>query len=267
MKPFLKWAGSKQKIVHRITTLLPRGRRLVEPFCGSCAVFLNTEFEEYLLSDINRDLITLYQVLQREGTAFIEFARELFVETNNEADVYYELRRVFNTTNDEIYKSALFLYLNRHGYNGLCRYNNAGEFNVPFGRYRRPYFPYNEMVEFAVKARRATFVHRDFQQVMMESLEDDVIYADPPYVPLSTTARFTSYSAGGFTEAQQRILAQIAMEVSTRGVPVLISNHLCEFTESAYEGAELHTFEVRRYISRDGANRNMAQELLALFRA
>ena len=133
MKPFLKWAGNKYQIITRIQALLPCGKRLIEPFVGSGAVFLNTDYPSYELSDCNGDLIALYQHVQREGDAFIDYCQTFFTEENNTPEAYYAFRAKFNTTGDVRLKSALFVYFNKHGYNGLCRYNASGGFNVPFG--------------------------------------------------------------------------------------------------------------------------------------
>jgi DNA adenine methylase len=265
MRPFLKWPGGKYRIVDHIKRRLPSGRRLIEPFVGSGAVFLNTDYQEYLLSDINADLILVYETLKRHGDTFIAYCKELFVPNNNTRERYVELRAEFNETKDPWRKAALFVYLNRHCYNGLCRYNASGQFNVPFGRYKRPYFPENEMRYFAQKAQRATFLCADFREVMQNAQAGDVIYCDPPYVPLSDTANFTDYAAGGFGLDDQRDLAQIAKTLGDRGIPVLISNHATEFTEDAYAAADVVQLEVQRFISCDGANRGTAPEVLALF--
>lgn len=265
MKPFLKWAGGKYRIVEAIRRRLPSGRRLVEPFAGSAAVFLNTDYTEYLLSDINPDLIHVYRTLQLHGDHFIDYCKMLFTPENNTPERYYALREEFNTTQDGWRKAALFVYLNRHGYNGLCRYNASGQFNVPFGRYKRPYFPEIEMRYFARKAQRATFICGDFRDVMRATQPGDVVYCDPPYVPLSATANFTDYAAGGFGVKDQEDLSRLAQELSERGVPVLISNHATEFTNAAYAMADVEYLEVRRFISCDGDNRGTAPEVLALF--
>lgn len=265
MKTFLKWAGNKQRLVERIRRLLPPGKRLLEPFVGSGALFLNTDYPAYLLTDANQDLIDLYLYLQREGAAFIDFCRTFFVPANNQAEVYYELRATFNTTEDPRLKAALFLYLNRHCYNGLCRYNAGGGFNVPFGRYKKPYFPQAEMEAFWRKSSQARFAQANFSTTIASARPGDVIYCDPPYAPLSATAHFTSYSAGGFGFDQQLALAAAARDAASRGVPVLISNHATPEIEDAYAGAQIERFQVQRFISADGENRGSAAELLALF--
>lgn len=255
------------RIVERIKAVLPAGRRLVEPFVGSGALFLNVEFPTYLLADANHDLINCYQQLQRGGPAFIDLCAAYFVPANNQPDAYYALRTHFNMTADAVEKAAIFVYLNRHGYNGLCRYNGSGGFNVPYGKYAKPYFPRIEMVNFWQKAARCEFMVADFVTTMQATAPGDVVYCDPPYVPLSTTASFTSYSADGFSMENQRRLAQEAKEVTRRGVPVVISNHDLPFTREIYTGAdELVFFNVQRHISCDGANRTAAAELLAVFK-
>ncbi len=266
MKPFLKWAGGKYRIIHRIKEQLPPGNRLVEPFVGSGAVFLNTGYPSYLLSDSNADLINLFQVLKEEGEAFVEYCHGYFTPALNREEEYYRLRSEFNRTGNRKQKAALFLYLNRHGYNGLCRYNSSGEFNTPFGRYIKPYFPKEEMLYFVRRSQKAAFVCRDFRKIMTEVKPGDVVYCDPPYVPLSSTANFTEYSSGGFGLQEQKKLAELAGKLAGKGVPVLLSNHDTEFVRQIYQGAQLTSFKVRRFISCNGDSRNKAAELLALFK-
>ena len=105
----------------------------------------------------------------------------------------------------------------------------------------------------------------DFKTVMMQARAGDVVYCDPPYVPLSRTANFNAYQSGGFTQCQQNELATLAEDLSGRGIPVIISNHDTPFTKQAYRKARLTHFDVRRFISRNGNSRGKAQELLALF--
>ncbi len=264
-RPFLKWAGNKYQILARITAELPSGTRLIEPFAGSAAVFLNTHFERYLINDINPDLINLYHILQHDGEAFIRHAQRFFSQRNNSEAAYYRLRDRFNSSGDPVEKSALFIYLNRHGYNGLCRYNAAHDFNVPFGRYQRPYFPLRELRMFHRKARQAEFTCVDFKRTMSRARKGHVVYADPPYVPLNATSSFTRYSSGEFGDGEQLALADKARQLAGRGVPVLVSNHDTAFTRRAYRGARLTSFDVRRYISCKGDARNAVGELLALF--
>lgn len=267
VRPFLKWAGGKTRLVDRIKEkLAANGTRLIEPFAGSCALSLNCDrYERYWLNDVNKDLINLYLALRDNGNDFIDYCRSFFTAENNTSERYYEFREIFNSTTDVAERSAIFLYLNRHGFNGLCRYNNSGGFNVPFGKYKAPYFPQNEMEHFSRKFAAARFTCLDFRAVMREAEVGDVVYCDPPYVPISDTASFTDYSTGGFGLDDQRRLAEYARELSERGVVVIISNHHNSFTSEIYRGALLDVFSVQRFISCDGRNRNSVDEVLAVF--
>ena len=265
-RPFLKWAGNKYRIVDQIRTLLPEGKRLIEPFAGSAALFLNSNYPRYLLCDTNADLISLYKILQQEGVGFIHYCKRYFNGEYNNAESYYALRDRFNTTGHLRQKAALFVYLNRHGYNGLCRYNKKGGYNVPFGRYIHPYFPEKEMLAFHHKAQSADFKVCSFEQSFNLVRKGDVIYCDPPYAPLTDTANFTSYSAGGFELEKQIKLSALAEQHGRKNISVLISNHDTAFTRRIYRNADtLKYFKVQRNISCKGQKRDHAGEVLALF--
>lgn len=265
IQPFLKWAGNKKSIIHRIKPLLPQGKRLIEPFCGSAAVFLNTQYQQNQICDNNSDLINIYSQLQNDGEQFIDYCEKFFIAKNNTPEKYYQLRERFNKTRNKKLRAALFLYLNRHGYNGLCRYNKSGGFNVPVGRYKKPALPRSRMLYFIQHAKKAEFVIKDFEMTIRESEKGDVIYCDPPYVALNDSNSSFQYEKNGFTMAQQEKLAKLAEQAANRGIPVVISNHLTEFTREIYKNAELTEFSVRRTISCKGDKRVKAQEVLALF--
>ena len=265
-RAFLKWAGGKYSLVEDISRHLPAGKKLVEPFVGAGSVFLNTDFEHYLLADINPDLINLYNIVKQQPEQYISDAKKLFTPEYNQKEVYLALREEFNSINNPYRRSVLFLYFNRHGFNGLCRYNKKGGFNVPFGSYKKPYFPEKEILYFAEKAKKATFICESYGETFRRARKGAVIYCDPPYAPLSTTANFTSYTGNGFSLDDQAALADIAEKASvSRGIPVLISNHDTTLTRRLYHGAELSVVKVKRTISRNGGGRNKVNELLALF--
>lgn len=267
-RAFLKWAGGKYGLVEDIQRHLPPARKLVEPFVGAGSVFLNTDYDHYLLADINPDLINLYNLLKDRPEDYISEAKRWFVAENNRKEAYLSIRAEFNKTDDVMYRSLAFLYMNRFGFNGLCRYNKKGGFNVPFGSYKKPYFPEAELEFFAEKAKKATFVCEGYPETFRRARKGSVVYCDPPYAPLSNTANFTSYAGNGFTLDDQAALADIAEKAATeRGIPVLISNHDTTLTRRLYHGAELNVVKVKRTISRNGSGRNKVDELLALFRA
>lgn len=266
-KPFLKWPGGKFRLLDKILSRLPAGRRLVEPFAGSGAVFLNASHDACLVCDLNPDLIGLFNTLQRCGTPFIERCGKLFSPRYNTSTAFYRFRDRFNTSTDAEERAALFLYLNRHAYNGLVRYNASGKFNVPFGSYAAPYFPKAELQAFLKKCATCeiVFAVRDFRETFAALRPGDVVYGDPPYVPLSPTANFTTYAGNVFGPEEQKALAAAARAAAARGVPVLLSNHDTPVTRALYDGAQTQSFAVRRTISCNGAQRGHAPELLAVF--
>ncbi|QBY04682.1 Dam family site-specific DNA-(adenine-N6)-methyltransferase [Thalassotalea sp. HSM 43] len=268
-RAFLKWAGGKYTLSDTIGKMLPKGKRLIEPFAGAGSIFLNSNYDQYLLNDINKDLINLYLTLKKNPEKFIADARKLFTPEYNVAEEYYLLRSQFNDTSDAYQRSLMFLYMNRHGYNGLCRYNSKGGYNVPFGKYKRPYFPEKELLAFANKAQITDFVCENYRDTFARAEDGDVIYCDPPYVPLSKTASFTSYAGNGFGLDEQADLANAAEEVTRdKKVTVLISNHDTIWTRKIYEHADkLKSIKVARTISQKANGRNKVGELLALYKS
>ncbi|MGQ3891569.1 Dam family site-specific DNA-(adenine-N6)-methyltransferase [Legionella sp. CNM-4043-24] len=264
-KPFLKWAGSKFRCINTILSALPEAERLIEPFTGSGAIFMNSQYSSYLLAEQNPDLVNLFQHVQQQGPAFIDYCEKLFVAKNNCATRYYLMREEFNQCKASRRRAALFLYLNRHGYNGLCRYNQSGGFNVPFGRYSKPYFPRREMLYFHEKSHGVRFIQNDFRATFALAVPGDVIYCDPPYVPLSASASFVSYTDRHFGEQDQIDLAQLAMASAEKGITVILSNHDTPFTRHHYQTGQISSFPVRRYISCNALTRQPVQELLAVF--
>lgn len=265
IKPFLKWAGSKYRCLDTILTSFPQANRLVEPFVGSAAVFINANYPTFLLGEENTDLVALFTHLQREGLPFINYCEQLFTDKNNSPAEYYSLRETFNQCKHPRQRAGLFLYLNRHGYNGLCRYNKKGQYNVPFGRYIKPYFPRNEMVYFHEKSQHAIFEQGDFRQTFAKAKPGDLIYCDPPYAPRLQTSNFSSYTDKSFGLNEHIILADLAMDAAKRGIPVLISNHDTDFTRHHYRHGKIKSFAVKRMISCKAAHRESVNELLVLF--
>lgn len=267
-KPFLKWAGGKSKLTAFIDEHIPNKNRtrLIEPFAGSAAVSLALEFDAYLINDSNPDLINLFVSIQAEAD-FIDYAKSLFTDQNNQETRYYELREQFNQSQNTLEKSALFIYLNRHAFNGLCRYNSKGQFNVPFGRYKRPHFPEAELLGFRQKSAKMTFSCKDFQNTMLLACEQDMIYCDPPYIPLSQTASFTAYAKTGFDLSDQKRLAQQAWHTSGKTQGVLISNHDTPLAREIYHNAQLASIEVQRNIAAKSSSRQKIKELLAIYQS
>ena len=267
-RPFLKWAGGKFRLTEHINSAFPANKEcLIEPFVGAGAVFLNSNFKRYILADINPDLINLFNIVKNDVEQYILDSKPLFkAENANTSEYYYNKRGQFNCSKDPFERAILFLYLNRYGFNGLCRYNRKNEFNVPFGAYKTHYFPEDELRYFSHKAQSAVFFCRDFQETFKLAEKNTVIYCDPPYAPLSQGSNFTGYSGNQFDLADQKALAELArLTHKERQISVLISNHDTKFTREIYKDAVLKTIKVQRSISQSPNKRIKVKELIAIF--
>ncbi|EQA3408646.1 DNA adenine methylase [Cronobacter sakazakii] len=262
MSTILKWAGNKTAIMPELIKHLPSGPRLVEPFAGSCAVMMATDYPHYLVADINADLINMYQVIKDEVEHFIAISKALFA-CNNFSEQYYVIREEFNHLHslDLIWKAAYFLFLNRHCYRGLCRYNRAGHFNVPYGNYKAPYFPEAEIRTFAEKAQRATFICASYDETLALLVPGDVIYCDPPY-----NGTFSAYHTAGFTEDDQYQLASILERRASEGHPVIVSNSDTFLTRSLYRNFTHNRINVKRSIGIAAGEGKTADELIAVLK-
>ncbi len=269
VKSPLKWAGGKRKLVSDIAKLVAKNprQRLIEPFVGGGSVFLNMNFKQYLLMDSNADLINLFNHIKQDPAKFIECSAKLFTADTNQEKRYYALREQFNQTAPSIQRSVLFLYLNRHGYNGLCRYNQTGGYNVPFGQYKKPYYPEQEILMFAQKSKQAQFHSGDFSNAFKSALPGDIIYCDPPYSPINQTANFTAYSGVGFSHLDQLRLVECALNAQKQGITTIVSNNDLPNTRALYSNADkMIRLNVARTISCKGSVRKPCAELLAVYK-
>lgn len=253
LKPPLKWAGGKRWLVPHLKPIWSRysDRRYVEPFCGGLAVVLGLQPARALLNDINPHLINFYQHLQNGMRPQIDM--------RNDEQLFYRHRDRFNrliqngkATSSEA--AELFYYLNRTCFNGLCRFNKGGEFNVPFGTYSTINYA-GDFSQYSMTFNQWTFTNVDVEGVEMEPA--DFIYADPPY-----DVEFTTYSSGGFSWEDQKRTAQL---LARHPGPVVISNQATARIVELYEdlGFTLSYLEGPRRISCTG-DRTAAREVLAI---
>lgn len=257
LRPPLKWAGGKRWLVPRLQPLweahlrqYPEAR-FVEPFCGGLAVTLGLQPGKALLNDINPHLINFYRWLQK--------GLMIDLPMRNDPDLFYAHRERFNALikageAETAESAALFYYLNRTGFNGLCRFNKQGVFNVPFGRYKT----INYRTDFALYRARFEgwgFLLGGFEQISL--LPNDFVYVDPPY-----DVEFTQYSSGGFSWAEQ---VRLAEWLSGLHHPVALSNQATERIVELYSqlGFQLEFHQTARRISANG-DRTPAREVLAL---
>jgi DNA adenine methylase len=251
-KPPLKWAGGKRWLVPYLIRLWDphRQRRLVEPLCGGLAVSLGLVPDLALISDINPHSINFYRWLKR--------GLSISFKMQNEETYFYEQRTLFNqlireSKSDGEQAAGLFYYLNRTCYNGLCRFNSKGEFNVPFGRYKKLIYK-TEFSEYVPAFAQWEFMCTDFQNVPLET--GDFVYADPPY-----DVQFTQYSKEIFGWDEQVRLAEM---LSKHRGPVVLSNQATDRIQELYRKLEYDVtiLTAPRLINCTG-DRTPAQEVLA----
>lgn len=266
-RPFLKWAGGKFSLLSELDKHIPAGLRLIEPFVGGGSVFLNSDkHANFLLADINADLINLYQMLAVVPAEVISAAQLMFKHLNTAED-YDAIKAEFNgQLMDATDRAAAFLYLNRHCFNGLMRYNRSNQFNVGFGKYPSPYFPDGELKSFTSMSHNCVFLNAGFRRTLALAGDGDVVYCDPPYEPLPGTNGFTAYTAGGFNWDEQIALAECCVAAYQRGARVVISNSTAPRVIELYEqhGFTLHHVIGRRSISSKGSTRAAAKDLVAI---
>lgn len=264
--PFLKWVGGKRQLLPAILEALPtrKIRRYAEPFVGGGAVFFELaklgRVEEAILCDTNEDLVFAYRVVRDQVDDLIDALRG----HRNDPDHYYAVRALDPLRLSPVERAARTIYMNRCGYNGLYRVNSAGRYNVPFGRYANPKICDVDALRSASQALlRAEVRHCDFAEVGKDLRRGDVVYFDPPYVPLSATSSFTAYTRTGFTADDQLRLRDFAAALKKRGVKVVLSNSSAPLVRDLYAVGFAHrSVSATRMVNCQAEGRGRVQELL-----
>ena len=294
VRPILKWAGGKRQLLPELRPFFPRVfARYVEPFLGSGAVFLDLynagllDGRQAVLTDINADIIGCYLMVRDRTAAVVAALRALEGRHRRRGDAhFYDVRdNAFNPTRRMVHASvepaaaytpalaAMLIYLNRTGFNGLFRVNGRGDFNVPAGRYARPLIcDEQNLYAWSAALNRAgiTIAVSAFEHALQAAGQDDFVYLDPPYAPVSGTARFTSYTTGGFSPGQQELLQRMVIAMASRGASVLLSNSAAPQIKALYArdrhartaGLKATTVSARRAINSRAASRGAVQEYL-----
>ena len=296
-RPFLKWAGGKRQLLPQIDSYLPAAlkkgqiRRYIEPFVGSGAVFFHIvhayPVEELFIADINAELILAYRTIQRDVEAVISELRTIeerylpLSEARRKTFYYrqrdrYKEERVAVTFESFqpawVRRTAQLIFFNRTCYNGLFRVNSRGDFNVPFGRYKNPTICNAPNLRAASAILERAQIHYGHYSDCADVVDETtLVYFDPPYRPISSTANFTAYSAHNFDDSHQLQLAEFYRRLDERGAYLLLSNSDPknidpddEFLEKAYAGFRIERVQARRRINSSAENRGPINELLIL---
>jgi len=263
--PFLKWAGGKGRLLGQLRPLLPPGierMRHVEPFLGGGALFFDQCPARALLCDVNPALIEAYQAVRDDVEGLIGELGALAAE--HSAAGYYRVRERYNQRSAApLGQAAMFVYLNKTCFNGLHRVNRRGEFNVPAGRYENPRILHQDALRAASLTLASAEIRCEGFEGLLESARPgDFIYFDPPYEPVSETARFTSYARDGFGQREQVRLRDVFRELDRRGARVMLSNSDVPFIRDIFRGYRLDLVAAPRAINCNGRGRGLVSEVV-----
>lgn len=263
--PFLKWAGGKRRLMPQYEPYLPKTfGRYHEPFVGGGAFFFHIHPEVACLSDINPRLVDTYTSIRDDIDGLVE--RLALHKKHHNKRYYYERRDEFN--HGALFatdRAALMIYLNKTCFNGLYRENLKGHFNVPMGRYKSPSIFSEEHLRSVHKRLQQVEIHNEaFEGVLERAEAGDLVFFDPPYVPISETSSFTNYSKDGFGAQQQRRLAEVFGLLVERGCHVMLSNSDCPFVRELYKDWEIVSVSAARCINSRATHRGAITEVLVL---
>ncbi len=262
--PIVKWVGGKRQLMFVLLKNMPETyNRYFEPFIGGGALFFELQPDNAYISDMNEELINLYKVVRDNVEELItdlqkhDISKEYFMEIRN-IDRTEEYKNWSN-----IQKASRFIYLNRTCFNGMYRVNSKGEFNVPFGHYKNPrILDENNLINCSNLLQKTEIKHADFSEILKKIKKGDFVYFDPPYVPLSETSSFTSYTKDGFDIDMQFKLRDVCDELDSIGVKFLLSNSDTKLVNELYENYNIKKVFASRQINANADGRGKITEVL-----
>ncbi|WMT50567.1 MAG: DNA adenine methylase [Ferroplasma sp.] len=270
IKPLLKWAGGKRQLNEALYKRIPEHfGKYFEPFLGGASFLVNLynhgRINNAIVSDLNTELINFYRVIKDCPDVFINAMNK--IQLNNDAGTYYSNRAQFNEILGNIefslQRSILFLYLNKHCYNGLWRVNSSGKFNVPYGRYKTVNMLDKEnLYGFSSMLQNIEIENLDFESCVKGAHKNDFVYFDPPYQPLNKTSSFTGYTYQGFNFNEQLRLFKVFQSLTASSVKVMLSNSYSEEIKELYNDFNIEVVDAKRYINSVGTGRTGAKELI-----
>lgn len=283
LKPFLRWAGGKRQLLDRIHRVFPREFSLernsfYEPFIGGGALTFSLASGQFgatsspysrqskiLIGDQNPDLVAVYKNIRDDVDSLIKLLNSpMFKENSKEA--YYSVRNM-NCGRNGVEAAARFIYLNRLCFNGLYRVNSRGRFNVPYGRITTPTICDEPLLRAISSFLSSVDINQgSFEETTSSAAAGDLVYFDPPYIPVSPTASFTRYSTDDFAEQDHSDLMSCIVNLTNRGVNVILSNSYTEKTCEIYGTGPLHlyTLTANRSISASGKSRQKTSEVIGV---
>ena len=260
--PFVKWAGGKRQLIPQIRERMPeKYNNYYEPFVGGGAVLFELQPANALINDINKALINTYNIICNGADAFLEAVNRLDEEMWEDGKkYYYSVREHYN---DKLMKSeydvelaALFVFINKHCFNGLYRVNGKGLFNVPYNNSRRTSADENVIREVSKYLKDVKIINGDFEEACKDAKKGDFVFIDSPYAPLNPTS-FESYTKEGFDIESHKRVAKLYDELTARGCYCMLTNHNTELINELYgnKGYKIDVVSVKRMINSDASNR------------
>jgi len=263
-RPFLKWVGGKARMLTELKSRLPQKyNRYFEPFCGGAALFFSLVPEKATLSDANEELIVTYKVVRDQIDELIENLKR----HKNNRRYFYKIRELDRRgdfwTFPAIERASRYIYLNKTCFNGLCRVNSDGQFNVPYGMYKNPKILDEENLRACSELLQGKeLIVGSFSQTLADTKKGDLVYLDPPYIPLSVTSSFVSYAAEGFDYPMQVALRDKCLELDKKGVNFMLTNSDTPLTRDLYQNFKIDSVASPRSVSADGSKRKAAQDVI-----
>lgn len=262
--PIVKWVGGKRQLMFDLLKNMPEDcNRYFEPFIGGGALFFELQPDNAYISDMNEELINLYQVVRDNVDELIADLQK----HNISKDYFMEIRNIDRTDEyknwSDVKKASRFIYLNRTCFNGMYRVNSKGEFNVPFGHYKNPrIIDENNLLNCSELLKKTEIKCADFSDILSKVQKDDFVYFDPPYVPLNETSGFTSYTKDGFDIDMQFKLRDVCDELDSMGVKFLLSNSDTKLVNKLYANYEIKKVFASRQINANADGRGKITEVL-----
>jgi DNA adenine methylase len=273
-RPFVKWAGGKRQLLPELLRRVPRSftkpaggnvaRRYFEPFVGGAALFFALRPARATLADVNERLIRTYRGVRDDVETVLGLLKDY--KRRHDEKFFYRFREIDIDSKTDAEVAAWFIYLNKTGFNGLYRVNRGNKFNVPFGRYVHPNIHDPETLRACSGALAGVDLRvEDFERAVSEAERGDFVYFDPPYVPLSATSSFTSYTSDRFGPKEQKRLRDVAHELKKRGVQVLLSNSSAQAVRDLYaKGFEIVEVSATRAVNSKATARGSISELVIM---
>ena len=260
--PFVKWAGGKRQLITQIRERMPeKYNDYYEPFIGGGAVIFDLLPANALINDINKALINTYRTICNEPDAFLKEVNRLDNDMWEDGKkYYYTIREHYNDklmrSEYDVELAALFVFINKHCFNGLYRVNGKGLFNVPYNNSRRVSVDEDVIIATSEYLRGVTIIDGDFEQACKNAKKGDFVFIDSPYAPLNPTS-YESYTKEGFDIESHKRLAKLYDELTARGCYCMLTNHNTELINELYGNKDykIDVVSVKRMINSDASNR------------